>query len=170
MHTSLDPALNDGEIAVELPLTLQASLSHHRRMILAICVLALLSALMYLPTPHWGWLAGSAVLLSLAALTSWAYRTPPQIQLDETGFQITGGNKRMQRDTRWKDIERIGVIRLGMGQTYVCYQHTKDSGKSRPPGGLMLPFVFTLPVEELAALMEALRQAVHDDTPFHTQN
>ncbi|MEO2219874.1 hypothetical protein ABGV49_22685 [Chromobacterium vaccinii] len=170
MHTSLDPALNDGEIAVELPLTLQASLSHHRRMMLAICVFALLSALMYLLIPHWGWLAGSAVLLSLAALTSWAYRTPPQIQLDETGFRITGGNKRMQRDTRWKDIERIGVIHLGMGQTYVCYQHTKDSGKSRPPGGLMLPFVFTLPVEELAALMEALRQAVHDDTQFHTQN
>ncbi|MBX9296965.1 hypothetical protein [Chromobacterium vaccinii] len=170
MQTFFDLALNDDEVAVELPLTLQSSPRHHRNMMLAIFTFAILSALMYLLIPHWGWLAGGAAFLPLAALASWGNRTPPQIRLDETGFQLTGGRKRIQRATRWKEIEHIGVIRLGMGQAYVCYQHTKDSGKSRPPGGLMLPCIFTLPSEELAALMEALRQAAGDDAAFHTQD
>jgi len=57
----------------------------------------------------------------------------------------------------WKDIEGFGTLNVGFNQC-VTYQFTKESGRRRLPGGYMISIIFEAPAEEIAMLLEGIRQ------------
>lgn len=86
-------------------------------------------------------------------------KNPPSLIVSEKGF--ASSNKGFFRKENsevipWGDIEEFGVFSNGF--KYVSYQFTKASGRNRLPGGYVIPIVFEMPGEEVAMLLEGIRQ------------
>ncbi|VWD24193.1 aspartyl-tRNA synthetase [Burkholderia lata] len=113
----------------------------------------------YVAVPALWPVAALAVLLALAGAAFFvSSRRRMALQVDETGFRLTGA-VREQPVTPWRDVTEFRVISVA-GNRYIGYRFSAHSSRTRVPGGVMLPIArfADLPLEEVAGLLEACRR------------
>lgn len=80
---------------------------------------------------------------------------PPTLIIDQKGVHHTFLN-RHKTVFVWKDVESINIFKFKMSK-FISYQYNKASGKTRMPGGYMLPKT-GYNVDRTAMTIEILRQ------------
>lgn len=148
---------DQGEIGLELPLTLRTG---HGPLMAGIAIFALLGGVslwLYLDGEGWPALACALLFAALAVLSAVGVRYPATLHIDETGFTLTSPLRKDKAvTTAWSHVEQFGVV--SVGRTYVSYQINAASSRRRIPGGYMLPAFTGMPAPVLAALLEACRE------------
>ncbi|WP_266157590.1 hypothetical protein [Dyella silvatica] len=154
----LDTARADqGDLGIELPLTLSTGRGAPIIGIAIFTLLAGLSLWIYLDGKDWPALACTLLFALLALLFALTARYRATLRIDETGFTLTSPlRKNKAVTTAWRHVEQFGVVNVG--RPYVTYQITPSSGRRRIPGGYLLPAFAGMPTPALAALLEACRE------------
>lgn len=92
---------------------------------------------------------------------------PPSLIIDQNGVHNTFLH-RHKTVFVWKDVESLYIFKLGMTK-YISFQYNKASGKTRMPGGYMLPNT-GYDVNFTVMILEVLREHFSNENNLMGEN
>lgn len=140
-----------GDLMAELPLLLPVRKKRLWVVAAGSFVLLALCTWLYVATKDLVALGLVIFFAAMLLVSLVASRRNRALRIDEAGFALVGGAKETA-PTLWQDTSGFGTMRIGFN-TFVSYQFTEASGRTRLPGGMALPGGFDLQPDALAALL-----------------